>query len=83
MLDTIERPITYNCYSQINSIRQKMQLKFYIKLTGITWKVTTNGQWLPLSPTETIDIKLPFIYEHTHFNDIIRAHFNKSEILTG
>lgn len=65
-----------------NSIRQRMQPKIYIKLEGITWKVTTNGQWLPLSPSETIDIELPFICEHTHFNDVISIHFNESEILT-
>ncbi|MEC6907646.1 hypothetical protein [Photobacterium piscicola] len=59
-----------------------MQLKIYIKLEGIIWKVTTDGQWLPLSPSEAIDIELPFICEHTHFNDVISIHFNESEILT-
>ncbi|KJG19424.1 hypothetical protein UB37_18385 [Photobacterium iliopiscarium] len=59
-----------------------MQPKIYIKLENTTWKITINGQWLPMSPSEAIDIKLPFICEHIHFNDIINIYFNESEILT-
>ncbi len=82
MFDTIKQPTTHHHNCITNNIKQRMQLKIYIKLEGITWKVTTDGQWLLLSPYEAIDIKLPFICEHTHFNDIISLYFNESEILT-
>lgn len=59
-----------------------MQPKIYIKLEDTIWKVTVNGQWQQVNPSEIIDIKLPFITEHTHFNDVISIHFNEQEILT-
>ncbi|CEO41877.1 hypothetical protein C0Z01_08940 [Photobacterium kishitanii] len=59
-----------------------MQPKIYIKLEDTIWKVTVNGQWLAMSPSEVIDIKIPFITEHQHFNDVINIHFNEKEVLT-
>ncbi|SMY33592.1 hypothetical protein PMAL9190_01051 [Photobacterium malacitanum] len=59
-----------------------MQPKIYIKVEDTIWKVTENGQWLRVTPHEVIDISLPFITEHTHFNDVISLHFNEIEILT-
>ncbi len=59
-----------------------MHPKIYIKLENTIWKITINGQWLAVDESEDIDIKIPFIFEHTHFNDIINIHFNENEVLT-
>ncbi|PTB32741.1 hypothetical protein [Photobacterium phosphoreum] len=59
-----------------------MQPKIYIKLEDTIWKITANGQWLAVDPSEVINIELPFITKHTHFNDVISVHFNENEILT-
>lgn len=58
-----------------------MQPKIYIKLENTIWKVTVNGQWLTVNPSEVIDIKLPFITEHKHFNDVTSIYFNENENL--
>ncbi len=79
MFDTIRQLITHHC----DCMRQRMQPKIYIKLKETIWKITINGQWLPIDEAETIDVKIPFIDEYTHFNDIISLHFNESEILTN
>ncbi|WP_439794422.1 T1SS-143 repeat domain-containing protein [Photobacterium leiognathi] len=52
----------------------------YVVVEGVIWKITAEGEWIQIPPSEIIDNSLPFISEKVQVNDIIKTKNNEDDV---
>ncbi|WP_439787889.1 T1SS-143 repeat domain-containing protein [Photobacterium leiognathi] len=52
----------------------------YVVVEGVIWKITTEGEWIQIPPSEIIDNSVPFISEKVQVNDIIKTKNNEDDV---
>ncbi|MBP2698698.1 RTX toxin [Photobacterium sp. CAIM 1937] len=45
----------------------------YVVVEGVIWKITAEGEWVQIPPSEIIDNSVPFIDERAHVNEIFKT----------
>ncbi|KJG40495.1 RTX toxin [Photobacterium angustum] len=53
----------------------------YVVVEGVIWKITTEGEWIQVPPSEIIDDSVPFIAEQAQVNDIIKSQNNEDNVV--
>ncbi|MCG3865460.1 type I secretion C-terminal target domain-containing protein [Photobacterium sp. Ph5] len=51
----------------------------YVVVEGVIWKITAEGEWIQIPPSEIIDNSIPFISEKVQVNDIIKTKNNEDD----
>nr|WP_305425397.1 type I secretion C-terminal target domain-containing protein [Photobacterium leiognathi] len=57
-----------------------MKPVMYVVVEGVIWKITAEGEWIQIPPSEIIDNSLPFISEKVQVNDIIKTKNNEDDV---
>ncbi|PSW66042.1 RTX toxin [Photobacterium leiognathi subsp. mandapamensis] len=52
----------------------------YVVVEGVIWKITAEGEWIQIPPSEIIDNSVPFISEKVQVNDIIKTKNNEDDV---
>ncbi|WP_039860836.1 type I secretion C-terminal target domain-containing protein [Photobacterium sp. SKA34] len=53
----------------------------YVVVEGVIWKITAEGEWIQVPPSEIIDDSVPFIAEQAQVNDIIKTQNNEDDVV--
>nr|WP_305464924.1 hypothetical protein [Photobacterium leiognathi] len=57
-----------------------MKPVMYVVVEGVIWKITAEGEWIQIPPSEIIDNSVPFISEKVQVNDIIKTKNNEDDV---
>nr|WP_318418052.1 type I secretion C-terminal target domain-containing protein [Photobacterium leiognathi] len=57
-----------------------MKPVMYVVVEGVIWKITAEGEWIQIPPSEIIDNSVPFISEKGQVNDIIKTKNNEDDV---
>ncbi|WP_235869043.1 Ig-like domain-containing protein [Photobacterium kishitanii] len=52
----------------------------YVVIEGVIWKITAEGEWVQIPPSEIIDSSIPFISEKAQVNNIIKTKINEDDV---
>ncbi|WP_163920184.1 hypothetical protein [Photobacterium sp. Alg240-V54] len=58
-----------------------MKPLMYIVVEGVIWKITAEGEWIQIPPSEILDSSVPFISEKAQVNDIIKTKNNEDDVV--